>query len=66
VFTREGELLLEKGYPIELPPNKSKDTEPAPALHAVPKESAPPPVPKTSVPPSQDPFGETLKDTPAE
>jgi hypothetical protein len=71
VFTLKGELLLEKGYPIELPPNQSKDTEPAPALHAVPIESAPPPlasppVPKTSVPPSQDPFGQTLKDTPVE
>jgi hypothetical protein len=71
VFTREGELLLEKDYPIKLPPNKPKDTEPAPALHALPIESAPPPlaspaVPQTSVPPSQDPFGETLKDTPVE
>ena len=68
VFTRTGKLLLEKGYAVKLPPNKPKDTEPAPALHAIPTESAPPPlapppVPKISVPPSQDPFGETLKDT---
>lgn len=71
VFTREGELLLEKGYPVQLPPSKPKDTEPAPALRAVPTESAPPPLasppgPEISVPPSQDPFGETMKDTPAE
>ena len=71
VFTRAGELLLEKGYPVKLPPSKPKDTEPAPALQAVPTESAPPPLasppgPKISVPPSQDPFGETMKDTPAE
>jgi len=71
VFTRKGELLLEKGYAVKLPPNKPKDTEPAPALHAVPTESAPPPLasppgPKISVPPSQDPFGETMKETPAE
>jgi len=71
VFTRAGELLLEKGYPVNLPPSKPKDTEPAPALHAVPTESAPPPLasppgPKISVPPSQDPFGEPMEDTPAE
>jgi len=67
VFTRKGELLLEKGYPVKLPPSKPKDTEPAPALHAVPTESAPPPLasppgPEISVPPSQDPFGETMED----
>ncbi len=62
VFTREGELLLEKGYAVKLPPSKPKDTEPASA----PPPLASPPGPKTSVPPSQDPFGETLKDTPVE
>ena len=64
VFTRKGELLLEKGYPVKLPPNKLKDTELAPALHAIPTESAPPPLepppaPKTSAPPSQDALLET-------
>ncbi|MGB5748962.1 MAG: hypothetical protein WBM69_18420 [Desulfobacterales bacterium] len=71
VFTREGELLLEKTYPVKLPPNKLKDTEPAPALHAIPAESVPPPLaptpaPKTAAPPSQDALMETLKDTPPE
>jgi hypothetical protein len=64
VFTRKGELLLEKGYPVKLPPNKLKDTEPAPALHAIPTESAPPPLetppaPKAPAPLSQDDLLET-------
>jgi len=64
VFTHKGGLLLEKGYPVKLPPNKPKDTEPSHARHAIPTESAPPPVepgpaPKTSAPPSQDDFLET-------
>jgi len=71
VFTQEGELLLEKTYPVKLPPNKLKDTEPAPALHAIPGESVPPPLaptpaPETAAPPSQDALMETLKEPPAE
>jgi len=57
VFTRNGELLLEKGYSVKLPPNKLKDTELSPALHTIPTESTPPPLEpppalKTSAPPS--------------
>jgi hypothetical protein len=57
VFTRNGELLLEKGYSVKLLPNKLKDTELSPALHAIPTESTPPPLEpppalKTSAPPS--------------
>jgi len=71
VFTQEGELLLEKTYPVKLPPNKLKDTELAPALHATPGESVPPPLaptpaPETAAPPSQDALMETLKEPPAE
>jgi len=71
VFTQAGELLLEKTYPVQLPPTKLKDTEPAPALHAIPAESVPPPLAptpaaKTAAPPSQDALMETLKDTSSE
>ena len=71
VFTQAGELLLEKSYPVKLPPNRLKDTEPAPALHAIPAESSPPPLaptpaPKTSAPPPQDALLEPLKDTSTE
>lgn len=71
VFTREGQLLLEKAYPVKLPPNRLKDTELSPSLHAIPAESAPPPLaptptPKISVPPSQDALVETLKDSSSE
>ena len=71
VFTQKGELLLEKTYPVQLPANKLKDTEPAPAPHAIPAESvapplAPTPAPKTAAPPSQDALMETLKEPPAE
>jgi hypothetical protein len=57
VFTRNGELLMEKGYSVKLPPNKLKDTELSPALRAIPTESIPPPLEpppalKTSAPPS--------------
>jgi hypothetical protein len=71
VFTHEGELLLEKTYPVKLPPNRLKDTEPAPALHAIPAESVPPPLAptpaaKTAAPPSRDALIETLQDTSSE
>lgn len=71
VFTQKGELLLEKTYPVQLPPNKLKDTELSPALHAIPAESVPPPLapipaPETAAPPSQDALMETLKEPPAE
>ena len=64
VFTRKGGLLLEKGYPVKLPPNKPKDTEPGLALHAIPTESAPPPLETplgqmAPAPPSQDDLLET-------
>jgi len=57
VFTRSGELLLGKGFPVKLSSSKPKAAKPAPALHAIPMESAPPPLepppaPKTSAPPS--------------
>jgi hypothetical protein len=71
VFAQNGELLLEKTYPVNLKPNRLKDTAPAPALHAIPAESVPPPLvstpaPKTAAPPSQDALMETLKDTSSE
>jgi hypothetical protein len=68
VFTRKGELLLEKGYPVKLSPNKPQAAKPLPGLHAIPTETAtppsqPPPSPETSTPPSEDILLETLKDT---
>ena len=68
VFTRSGELLLEKGFPVKLPPSKPKAAKPAPALHAIPPEATspalePPVVPTDQSPPSQDDLLETLKDT---
>ena len=42
VFSRQGELLLEKQYPVKLPPNKPKETPAATSLHAIPTETAPP------------------------
>ena len=67
VFTRKGELLLEKEYPVKLLPNKIKDTERASVLHAIPTESPPmppesTPVPKDSAPLSQEAPLETPKD----
>ncbi len=50
VFTRSGELLLEKGYSVKLPPNKLKDTELSPALHAIPPVSTSPALGPPSVP----------------
>ena len=69
VFTREGELLLEKEYPVKLPPNKEQYSKPLPGVYATPTESAAPPLasppaPKTSAPPSEDTLMETLKDPP--
>jgi hypothetical protein len=68
VFTRKGELLLEKGYPVKLSPNKPQAAKPLPGLHAIPTETAtppsqPPPSPEASTPPSEDILLETLKDT---
>jgi len=68
VFTRNGELLLGKGFPVKLPPSKPKVAKPAPALHAIPPVSTspalePPSVPPDQSPPSQDALLETLKDT---
>jgi len=42
VFTRQGKLLLEKGYPIKLSPNKPSAAKPKPDLHSIPAESAKP------------------------
>jgi hypothetical protein len=42
VFTRQGKLLLEKGYPIKLSPNKPSAAKPKPGLHAIPAETAKP------------------------
>ena len=68
VFTRSGELLLEKGFPVKLPPSKPKAAKAVPALHAIPPEATspalePPAVPTDQSPPSQDALLETLKDT---
>jgi len=68
VFTSEGVLLLEQGYPVKLPPNKAQDAKPLPGLYTIPTETAPPPLanppaPQTSAPPSEDTLMETLKDT---
>lgn len=59
VFTREGDLLLEKQYPIKLQPNKPQEAKPAPALNAIPSESVSlpaeaPPAAETMAPPSAD------------
>jgi len=71
VFTRKGELLLEERFPIQLPPNRIKDTEPAPALHTIPEESTPlspesPSDPGTSAPPSWDALKESVDDKSSE
>ena len=68
VFTRKGELLLEKGYPVKLSPNKPLAAKPLPGLHAIPMETAtppsqPPPPTETSPPPSEDIPIDKLKDT---
>jgi hypothetical protein len=52
VFSREGELLLEKKYPVRLPPNKPKETQPATSLNAIPTET--PPAGQTLTPPTAD------------
>ncbi|MGD9300174.1 MAG: hypothetical protein PVI13_01280 [Desulfobacterales bacterium] len=67
VFTRKGELLLEKEYPVKLLPHKIKDTERASVLHAIPAESASSPLeatpaPQDSAPLSQDAPLERPKD----
>jgi hypothetical protein len=41
IFTRQGQLLLEKEYPINLPPHTPKANQPAASLHALPVESSP-------------------------
>jgi len=52
VFSREGQLLLEKQYPVKLPPNKPKETQPASSLNAIPTET--PPARQTLTPPTAD------------
>ena len=42
VFTRQGELLLEKGYPVKLSPNKPQAAKPLPGVQAIPAETAKP------------------------
>jgi len=68
VFTHEGELLQEQRYPVNLPPNKAQDAKPLPGLHAIPTETAPPPLeappaPQVTVPPSEDTLIETLQES---
>lgn len=41
IFTRQGQLLLEKEYPVTLPPYTPKKNKPADSLHALPVESSP-------------------------
>ena len=73
VFTRNGELLLEKGYPVKLLPNKPSYSKPLPGLHAIPTNNAPTPSeppPDTPTPTSpsslQDAFDDVLKETSAQ
>jgi hypothetical protein len=59
VFTRKGQLLLEKGYPVKLPPNKPQETKPSPALQPNQTEPTPPApghptMPETPQPASQE------------
>lgn len=42
IFTRQGQLLLEKEYPVNLPPHTPTTNKPAASLHALPVESSPP------------------------
>jgi hypothetical protein len=42
VFTRQGELLLEKGYPVKLSPNTPQAAIPQPGVQAIPAETAKP------------------------
>ena len=71
VFTRKGELLLEKGFPVNLPPHKPQSAKPLPGVHAMPAEeekppAAPPPAPEEASPPPpslQDAFREALDGT---
>ena len=41
IFTRQGQLLLEREYPVNLPPHTAKANKPATSLHALPVESSP-------------------------
>jgi hypothetical protein len=65
VFTRKGQLLLEKGYAVKMPPNKPQASKPSPTLHPAPTEPTPPApghptdTPDTSQPSSEELFLET-------
>ena len=70
VFTRKGELLLEKGFAVTLAPRKPKRAKPLPGVQAMPAENAEPPAaqppaPEASPAPSslQDAFREALEGT---
>ena len=71
VFTRKGKLLLEKGFPLNLPPKIPLSTKPLPGMHAMPAEekkppAAPTPAPEEPAPPPpslKDAFREALEDT---
>jgi hypothetical protein len=72
VFTRKGELLLEKGFAVNLAPAKPKPAKPSPGVHAMPAENAEPPAaqppaPEASSPPPslRDAFREALEGTPS-
>ncbi len=56
VFSREGELLLEKQYPVKLPPNKPKETQPATSLNTIPTDT-PPATQTLTAPPADVPPG---------
>lgn len=66
VFTRQGKLLLEKQYPVKLPPSKPAEIRPAASMHAIPTGTAPPvatpPETQTITPPPAEtpPVKETL------
>jgi hypothetical protein len=41
IYTRQGQLLLEKEYPVHLPPHTPGENKPAASLHTLPVESSP-------------------------
>jgi hypothetical protein len=73
IFTREGDLLFEQGYPVELSPKKRQTARPLPGVHGLPAENAQPPASPTPAPEApppesslQDAFREALEDKPSQ
>ena len=67
IFTREGQLLLEKEYPVKLPPNKPKEKKAAASLHELPAETAPaasPPATSAETPAATEILGLPASDVP--